>query len=136
MSFPSPLSAEDESLMPQFAALWLSMRDPFPAARRLFPNPDDVGKALYAASYWTLNPSVIAQRDAILKENPAAGLPDKMTLAKAFWDTAENDEVPWKERNVARKAYAEIMGFLQQEDIKSGVGGELPEQPIYRIVTK
>jgi len=97
----------------QFAALWITERDPFKAAIKLCP--DNTNRALWISAKW-VNDEIVLDEKQTLEDSDYAlkCLPDKAAFAKQILDKMEKTHDPDAYAKLG-KLYADIMGFVEKK---------------------
>ncbi len=138
MAFASPLTKDDELLKPKYAAALLRESELLKAAQLIFPGQANLGKAMYAVQFWTLDDEVVAEKARLVEKfGELSTLPSKAKVAKDFHDIFKDEDIQTKDRIAAGKVYAQLMGYLTPQDGSGdGTQAELPLTPTYQIVDK
>lgn len=111
------MSNDETTLKQAFAAALLrSPNDPFRAALQVFGS--DTGRALRASQQWVLDSEVVSCQVKLLEEyGEEQFLPDKLALARAVFELAQNPNKPTDERLKAYELYGKIRGFIDRPAI-------------------
>ena len=102
---------EDEKLKRQYALYLIKHKEPYKAARALFPN--DMRAHLYAAKEWTHDQFVVDLINEYNSENPEEILPTKTEYAMAVWNRMQNAAFDDDFAKLA-KLYGEVRGFIEK----------------------
>lgn len=124
----------DDDAKAAFAAfLFANPLDKFGAARRVFANDDEIGKAAEIAAKWPNDEFVIAELARLRELNDSeAALPSKADLARMAWDMGSNKAAEYEDRIKALKLYADIRGFIEKPDNTPKDIGALPSVMVVR----
>lgn len=119
-----------------FAALLIrSPTQPFEAALEIISDPDDIGRALKAATEWPLDPEVIAFKKELLKGDGELNfLPSKADFAKLIWEKMEGKFIDIEDFTKLGKLYADVRGFIVKPETNVVVNNSKIENKV--IVVK
>lgn len=102
-------------LQKRFASIFArTPNDPKKAAFIVFPGPENLGRALQAASIWPHDPVVRALVDAIWDGNEEDYLPTKEQVAREILTLAQTARAT-DERLKAYDLYGKYMGFTNKD---------------------
>jgi hypothetical protein len=90
----------------------------FEAAKATFPG--DTNRAMLASSKWPDDPEVIEEMARLKAElGDEYFLPTRADLARALWRLSEDEKVEARERLLAYKTYADVLGFIAKPEAAS-----------------
>lgn len=103
-----------EALKRAFAAAYLkNQKDPYIAAKKVFPGQQNLNRITTVAFYWPNDKDVLQYMEEIVAEfGSAAYLPSKEEVIRKILDLAEQQHTPVKEKLAAFKLAAEMSGHI------------------------
>lgn len=108
---------DDVELKKLFAAAMLECNfKPYDAARRVFTNPTDGQRAIYASDHWPNDPIVKLEQARLIDElGEESFLPTKVMLAREVYDMGKDITASFGDRLAAFRFYSDLRQFVPKD---------------------